>query len=98
MNKIKKLKTFRKILFSSDAIIYEFLVLIASTTLWIGLFNLIEVSNFNWIIASILTLINLIYWNAYYYTNITRIYACIIDDTEVSFNATFSKAWFLHFY
>lgn len=97
-NKIKKLKTFRKILFSSDAIIYEFLVLIASTTLWIGLFNLIEVSNYNWIISSILTLINLFYWNTYYYKNITRIYACIIDDTEISFNATFAKAWFLHFY
>ena len=33
-----------------------------------------------------------------YFSNLRRVYQVLVDDKNDSFNFTFSKAWFLHFY
>lgn len=94
--KIKHIASFRKILNSAETTIYEVLVLMVSFVLWIGIYILLNYSLIAIIVASLLALLNIVYRNIFYYRSLTKIYAVIIDGKDKSFNATYSKAWFLH--
>jgi hypothetical protein len=89
-------KSYRKILNSAETILYEVLVLMSSLLLWVGIFTLVGLENYGIVVATILTLSNILYWNVHYYKNLIKVYDVLIDGLDSSFNSTFSKAWFLH--
>ena len=94
--KVLPWKTYRKISNSAETILFEVLVLMSSFLLWVGIFMLVKHGTWGIVAASIFTLINFVYWNYYYYKRLTDIYRVIIDHSDESFNAVYSKAWFLH--
>lgn len=94
--KINRWKTFRKIQNSAETILYEVMVLMSSLVLWIGIFLLIPSSIYGIVVATTIIIINYIYFNVYYYKRLTGVYAVFVDDSDESFNATYTKAWFLH--
>ncbi|MDQ0193610.1 hypothetical protein [Paenibacillus wynnii] len=91
-------KTFRKIQNSAETILYNVMVLMFSLVLWIATYMLIPFEGYNFAIATVFVLVNLIYWSRYYYKHLTKIYEVVLNKKDDSFNAVFSKAWFLHMY
>ncbi|RJE86234.1 hypothetical protein D3P07_19365 [Paenibacillus sp. 1011MAR3C5] len=97
--KVNGWKSYRKNLYSSESILFHILVLISSVVLWIGVYMLLsDFSIVREIVASVLTLANLLYFTRHYYKQLTKIYDVVFNDDDASFNAVFSKAWFLHFH
>ena len=94
--KINWWKTFRKMQNSAETILYEVMVLMSSLVLWIAIFLLIPSNTYGIVVATTIIVINYIYYNVYYYKRLTSIYAVFINNSDESFNATYSKAWFLH--
>jgi hypothetical protein len=97
-NKVNRSKTFRKIQNSAETILYNVMVLMFSLVLWIAVYMLIPFEGYGFAIATVLVLANLIFWSRYYYKHLTKIYDVVITKHDASFNAVFSKAWFLHMY
>lgn len=95
-SKVDWWRSFLKIRNSAETILYEVLVLLSSLVLWIGVYVLISTANIAIPLATVLTILNYVYWCCYYYNRLTGVYAVHIDGTDASFNATYSKAWFLH--
>ncbi|MDE6471704.1 MAG: hypothetical protein K2L52_01625, partial [Clostridia bacterium] len=93
------LKYFKKNIFSSETI--HFIIIDMMTSILLGLsvflilpFNVLP----NLIIAIVLGLIVFIVMLCIYFSKCSEVYAVLIDEKDSSFNRTFSKAWFLHFY
>ena len=98
---IDKIKTCRKIMNSAETIIFEVLVLITCMVLWIGVNMLVDFYMWGPVSASVLALASCLYWNFKYYDALTGFYDILFDNGENSndsFNAAYSKAWFLHFF
>jgi len=98
---IDKIKTYKKIMNSAETIIYELLVLITCMVLWIGVNMLVNSYIWGPVSASLLALASYLYWNFKYYDDLTGVYDILFDNGENSndsFNAAYSKAWFLHFF
>lgn len=95
-DKVDCWRSFRKIRNSAETTLYEVLVLLSSLVLWIGVYTLIPISTIAIITATVLTIINYVYWCIYYYKRLTNVYAVYIDGSDESFNDTYAKAWFLH--
>ncbi|MFF2889380.1 hypothetical protein [Paenibacillus sp. NPDC057967] len=93
--------SYRKNLYSSETILFHILVLISSVVLGIGVYMLLfDFPVVREIVALVLALMNLLYFTRHYYKQLTKIYDAVFndDDDDKSFNAVFSKAWFLHFH
>lgn len=95
-NKISHFASFKRILNSAETTIYEVLVLMSTLVLWISIYIFFQYSITALIVASLIAVINYIYSNIFYYKNLTKIYAVMLDGEDKSFNATYEKAWFLH--
>lgn len=96
--KVIRWKSYRKMLNSAETILFLVLVLMSSMVLWIAIYMLIDIGIYGSIMATAVALGNCICWNAYYYKQLAKVYDVIIDGKDTSFNATYSKAWFLHIF
>lgn len=96
--KVKRFKTFRKIQNSAETALYNVMVLMSSLVLWIAAYMLIPQEWCSYAIATGLVLVNFVIFYSHYYKQLTRVYRVVLDGKDSSFNAVFSKAWFLHIY
>jgi len=96
--KVMRFKSLVKIFNSAETILYQVLVLMGSMVLWIALYSSIKSEFWAIGIASVVVLINHYLLSAYYVKHLTEVYDVILDGKDASFNASYSKAWFLHFH
>lgn len=86
-------------LFSAESLHYVIISLLTSSVGGLSLFlitwNTPWLSTLLCISVSIVIFALLLH---FYYRNLRRVYLVLVDDSNSSFNFTFSKAWFLHFY
>ncbi len=97
--KVNTWKSLKKIINSAETILYEVQVLMSSLVLGIGILTICGYEIRGFIITGILVLLNLVYWTSHYYKSLTKVYKAVVidyDKEDEAFNATFSKAWFLH--
>ena len=90
-------------LFSAESLHYVLIAFLTSIAAGFGLYliacNYIGLSHL--IFSTICVAIGILVFALqllYYYYNLILIYRVLIDNNHSSFNFTFSKAWFLHFY
>ena len=85
--------------FSSETFYYLIHVLITSGVLGLSLGMIVNVELIYRVILGIgvglVVCVVLLYW---YFHQCINVYKVLVDHTDKSFNATFSNAWFLHFY
>lgn len=89
----------KKNIFSAESIHYFVLVLIDVMILGLGLFFVIPGLFWVRVAIAILAAVAVFFMlTAEYFHQCIKVYQVLIDRKDDSFNATFSKAWFLHFY
>lgn len=97
-NKVNSLKTFKKMLYSAETMIFEALVIINGLILTVGIIMLGYGINkmVELIVVSIIVFfVNIFVWNRIYYKVAINVFDGINNDEK--FNSAFGKAWFLHF-
>lgn len=94
--KIHRWKTFLKIRNSAETILFEVMVLMSSLVLWISIFLLMPAGVWGAVLATAVISVNYVYFNVFYYNRLVGVYGVFVDGSDEAFNATYSKAWFLH--
>ena len=94
--KIRRWKTFLKIRNSAETILFEVMVLMSSLVLWISIFLLMPAGVWGAVLATAVISVNYVYFNVFYYNRLVGVYGVFVDGSDEAFNATYSKAWFLH--
>lgn len=90
---------FKKNIFSGETIYFLIHAFIVSVLLALGVGLMISKWRVAAIIISVLlALCSFTYHVKLFFDELIGVYDVLVDDTEASFNKTFSKAWFLHFY
>lgn len=98
--KVNYLLFVKKNLFSAETLYYVIHSLLTTVLGGLGL-ALIGVFNstlYNVILGVAFGFVIFLILLQNYFRNLKEVYQVIIDDEDASFNKTFSKAWFLHFY
>ncbi len=96
--KINKWKTFRKIFQGAEATLYLVMAGMSAGVLWISILLFFNFSWAGYAAATVLALADLFYWSRHYYKQLTSVYYVVKGKDDPSFNAVYSKAWFLHYY
>lgn len=97
--RLRPMKFVKKNIFSAESIHYFVLVLIDVMILGVGLFFVIPGEFLVRIAIGIASAVGLfLILTVEYFYQCVKVYRVLIDGKDDSFNATFSKAWFLHFY
>ena len=92
-------RVFAKNIFSAESLLYLVMAFFTSVISGIGL-NVAIGNNCLWltllpIFLGLLIFISLL---SMYFNNLSKVFKVLVDGTEDSFNYSFGKAWFLHFY
>ena len=77
--KIDMMRTYIKNRNSAETVLFEVIVILASLVLWIGLYIALPFVPYNIAAATLLALINLIYWCSLYCKRLISVYSVIID-------------------
>lgn len=97
--KIKNFKFFKGNLFSSETLHFLILAFVTSLVVGLGVTFMINLSSVLTICIGVLSGFGVLFFLiSNYFNNVTKVFKCLADDKDSSFNFSFSKAWFLHFY
>lgn len=100
--KVDRVLFFKQNIFSAETIYYVIHSLLVSIIgglgLGLSLVGLFPHPVYNILVGLALGLLIFDFLIRNYFKNLRKVYQVIVDDEDSSFNWTFSKAWFLHFY
>ncbi|MBQ8196769.1 MAG: hypothetical protein IJZ73_01770 [Clostridia bacterium] len=97
--KFDNLAFIKRNLFSSETIHFTIEAFIASAITGFGVGLICPVATlYAVLIGAVLGLIIFVLLHVQYFSHLKKVYNVLIDGLDSSFNWTFSKAWFLHFY
>lgn len=85
-------------IFSAESLLFMVMAFFASIILGLGLYIFISYYSFCVSISIVVTILLFIHLTWLYFKNLKKVFKVLVDNSEESFNFTFSKAWFLHFY
>ena len=89
----------KKNLFSAETLYFFIISFLTATIFGLAAFYLIPTSLIIKLIASLLiALLALFYLMYSYFSESIKVYKVLIDNSNASFNATYRKAWLLHFF
>lgn len=93
---------FKKNIFSSETLHFIIIIFMTSILSSLGLYFILSDAALKlWLlilISAVLGIIVFVFLLIVYFINCQKVYSVLIDSTNSSFNKTFEKAWFLHFY
>lgn len=95
-DKVRMVRTYFRNRNSAETVLFEVLVILASLVLWVGIYIAVPSAPYNIVAATMLAITNLIYCCSLYCKGLVSVYLAVIDGKDKSFNAAYSKAWFLH--
>ena len=91
-------KIFYSNIFSAESLLFLVMAFFASVISGLGIYMLISNYSYCTLISIFVALLLFNFFIWFYFRNLENVFKVLIDNTEESFNFTFSKAWFLHFY
>lgn len=96
--RILNFKVFSENIFSAESLLYLVMAFFTAVISGVGIYMFVDKSCYSVYIPIVAGALILTYLLTMYFSNLKRVFKVLADGTEASFNFTFGKAWFLHFY
>lgn len=96
--RILHLKVFSENIFSAESLLYLVMAFFTAVISGVGIYMFVDNNCYSVYIPIIAGVLIFAYLLAMYFSNLKRVFMVLADGTEASFNFSFGKAWFLHFY